>query len=85
MAQSSLAGACGTPNRDAPADGWSVVHSKGSLIYKPKLYKQLQTLGVSLQSSPYGQKLVALYPSTDKYIELLSPRASSGRQSDHAE
>jgi len=35
------------------------VHSKGSLIYKPKLYKQLQTLGVSLQSSPYGQKLVA--------------------------
>jgi len=23
------------------------VHSKGSLIYKPKLYKQLQPLGVS--------------------------------------
>jgi len=41
------------------ADGESIVHSKGSPIYKPKLYKQLQTLGVSLQSSPYGQKLVA--------------------------
>src|SRR5215813_11698058 len=26
MTQSSLAGACGTPNRDTRADGWSVGH-----------------------------------------------------------
>ncbi len=89
VAQGRLAGACGTPNGDARADRWSVVHSRGSVIYKPAPYKQrnvYEGFSFPIAIPTYTDKSSwLLCPSIERYIELLSRPASSVRQSDHVE
>ena len=70
-----------TPNGNARTDGESVVHSRGSLIYKPTPYKQRKAyegLSFPIGIPTYTDKSSwRLCPSMERYSELPEDRRGS--------